>query len=122
MTGYTATELALMLLGYTAAGDDDPQQTDTWQRMALPALQTVLADILHVLRSEAALPQTLGETLPVTDDAAHRAVVPGLAMLLAQASGDGDGYNRFALVYAQRRSSLPKAARRVEDTAPLPTT
>ena len=121
MTGYAATELALLLLGYTTPqGETDPLQNGEQWRMAVPALQMVLADILHVTRQSASLPETLTEELPVADDVARRAVVPGLAMQLALCCGDGDGYNRFALAYAQQRSGLPKGKRQVTDTAPLP--
>ena len=123
MTGYAATRQAMLLLGYTTPeGETDPLQHAEQWRLALPALQTVLADVGHLTRSAAPLPENLGEDLPVTDDVAHRVVVPGLAMHLARLTGDGDGYNHFAREYTSRRSGLYRESRRVRDVLPAPST
>jgi|GEM_PF-927664 len=121
MTGYAATQQAMLLLGYTTPeGETDPQQHAEQWRMALPALQTVLADIRHLTRSASPLPENLAEELAVTEEVAHRVVVPGLAMHLARITGDGNGYNHFAREYTARRSGVARESRRVTDVIPVP--
>ncbi len=119
MTGYEVTRQALMLLDYTAPGGDiDPRQNGEQLRRALPVLNTVLADIRHVQGQPFHPLDSLMDLLELEDDLAMRVAVPGVAMYLALGEDDGDGYNRFAAEYVQKRSGIPRGNRRIVDVLP----
>ncbi len=119
MTGYEVTMQALTLLNYTTAGGEvDSRQSTELMRRAQDVVNTVLADILHIQRKQPQRIEYMSEELPVDEDVAMRVMVPGVAMYLAKSENDGDNYNRFSAEYAQRRSSVPKGTRRVEDVSP----
>ena len=119
MTGMDIVERALMLLNYTTpAGVADMAQNAEQLRRALPIVNTVLMDVRHIQRLEPVQVGSLSEELPLDADLCWRVMVPGVAMYLAQSENDGDNYNRFSLEYAQRRSSVPKEERRIQDVIP----
>lgn len=119
MTGYDVTRQALILLGYTdPTGEIDSRQNGEQLRRALPVLGTVLADIRHLQGLAPVQVESLADPLPVSDDIALRVLVPGVAMYLAQGENDGDSYNRFSQEYLQKRSGVPREARRVLDVQP----
>ncbi len=119
MTGFDLIEQALTLLNYTIpTGGNDPRQNTEQMRRALPVLNTVLADIRKIQRMPPLPLCNLAQELPVSEEVAMLVMVPGVAMHLAQGENDGDSYNRFSAEYAQRRSSVPKGNRHIEDVSP----
>lgn len=119
MTGFDLIEQALTLLNYTTpTGGNDPRQNTEQMRRSLPLLNAVLADIRKIQHQPPLQLCSLAQELPVSEEVAMLVMVPGVAMYLAQGENDGDSYNRFSAEYAQRRSSVPKGERRVQDVSP----
>lgn len=121
MTGNDVVERALVLLNYTTpTGEPDPRQNAEQLRKAKDYLNQVLADMLFIQRLPFVQVDSLDDELPMTDDAAIRVAVYGVAMHLAQGENDADSYDRFAFEYNQRRNSLHRPTERVRDTFPYP--
>ena len=121
MTGNDVVERALVLLNYTTpTGETDPRQNAEQMRKALPYLNQVLTDLLFIQKLPFVEVDSLNDKLPLSDDVAMRVAVYGVAMYLAQGENDADSYDRFALEYNQRRSSVPRPVERVRDTFPYP--
>lgn len=121
MTGYEVVEQALILLNYTTPmGDTDNGLNAEQLRHGLPILNTVLADLLNVAGKPTQKLDDLQEELPLTEQLALLAAVPGVAMHLAQSADDGTAYNRWATEYSQRRRMAARPHGRVKDTVPYP--
>ena len=121
MTGNDVEQRALVLLNYTTpTGETDNRQNAEQIRKALDAVNQTLADMLFVMGEPFREMNSLGEDLPMEDDAAIRVMVPGVAMYLAQGENDADSYDRFSVMYHQLRNTLHRPAERVRDTFPNP--
>ena len=121
MTGNDVVQRALKLLNYTTpTGETDNRQNAEQIRKALDAVNQTLADMLFVMGEPFREMNSLGEDLPIEDDAAIRVMVPGVAMYLAQGENDADSYDRVSVMYHQLRNTLHRPVERVRDTFPYP--
>ncbi len=121
MTGFKVVDHALYLLNYTVpSGATNNNQNAELLRRALPYVNSVLADILHIQHKPFDMVDDLADELPIDDDIALRVMAPGVAMYLAQGENDGDNYNRWSAEYSQRRSGIAREVRRVQDVQPTP--
>ena len=121
MTGYDVVQQALTLLNYTTpTGDIDNGLNAEQLRRSLPILNTVVTDLLTVAGKPMQKMTDLQEELPMEENVAMLAVVPGVAMHLAQSENDGDNYNRWAAEYTKRRRMVARPHGVVRDTAPWP--
>lgn len=121
VTGFKVVDHALYLLNYTvSSGATNNNQNVELIRRALPYVNAVLADILHIQRKPMQMIHALAEVLPIDEDTAFRVMAPGVAMYLAQGENDGDNYNRWSAEYSQRRSSIAREARRIQDVHSVP--
>ena len=121
MTGYEVVQQALALLNYTTpTGDTDNGMNAEHLRRAVAILNAVLADLLTVAGKPLQRVETLQEDLPLSEQVAMLAAVPGVAMQFAQSENDGDAYDRWAQEYSQRRRMAARPHGIVKDTAPWP--
>lgn len=114
MTGETAIEKALTILNYR----DEALAGGQLMALGEAALQAVFTDLFYACarEGEPVLPSRLDEIL-LPGRAVNDALVFGIAAFLAQALGDGDKQNYFALLYNRKRRGLnPSGA--VEDVLP----
>lgn len=121
VTGFKVVDHALYLLNYTVSnGATNNNQNVELLRRSLPYVNAVLADILHVQHKPFQRINDMADVLPVDEDTAFRVMAPGVAMYLAQGENDGDNYNRWSAEYSQRRSSITRETRRIQDVHRTP--
>ena len=121
MTGTDCFKQALSLLGYTDTyGDGGVPGGAALYRQALPVLNQIVADLWYVGSDEPFSPLTApGDTVPLPPRVAQTVLPWGVAMLLAQITGDADNQTVFAAQYDQRRSSAAVTGGRVRDRLPV---
>ena len=121
MTGYEIVERALVLLNYTTPqGDTDNGLNAEHLRRSLTILNTVLEDLLNVAGAKLCELKDLQEDVPLEENVAKMAAVPGVAMYLAQSENDGDSFNRWSDIYVQRRRMAAQKHGTVRDAVPWP--
>lgn len=121
MTGELLVERCMRLLGYTnARGDIDRTRMAALNKNALVAVNMILADVLPIEGKDVVEINTLTATLPVNEDTAVRVMPYGVAMMMAQFEGDGDGQQINAAMYNQKRGSIHRENETVKDTIPVP--
>lgn len=116
-TGYEAATRALTLMGYDPADSGGQPWSRLWDK-APTALQMVYTDLYGVEQGEfPSLPESLYE--PLLLSARGLAALPlGMAMVLAQMSGDEEAYSRFFALYTEKRAGLSSFAAR-QDVLPV---
>lgn len=107
MTGTEAFRRALSLLNYTEPrADGGVPGGEVLYRRALPVLNQIAADLWY--RGNTAPYPTLtalNEPIPLPPAVADNVLPYGVAMLLAQLSGDADAQTLMAAQYDQRRGA-----------------
>lgn len=124
MTGFEVFNQALRLLGYTdASGSTDPGLSAEFYKRSLAVVNQVLAELwpLEHLPEEADhfVPLiSIEEEVPLSVGAVNTAMPYGVAMLLAQADGDGTNQQLYSALYAQKRNAVKRPERRRADVLP----
>ena len=114
MTGETAIERALTLLDYRG----DSLAGGRMTALGEEALRSTFIDLFYASAQpgEPVLPLRF-EELPLPERAVQEALIYGIAAMLAQALGDGEKQNYFALLYNRKRRGLSSFGT-VEDVLP----
>lgn len=122
MTGNELYRRAMHLLNYTGSnGGTTSQISGELNKVALTAVNQILADVLHASGREWNEIGNLNDNMwMVSDETAARVMPWGVAMLLAQAVGDAENQQLMAAYYNRERGSLPKVNGRRVDTLPYP--
>lgn len=119
MTGNDIVRQALGLLGYADRCDGGVPGGERLHKRALAYVNHIAADVWYIGSNEPFVPLTdLGAPLPFSPRVIHTVLPLGVAMLFAQAEGDGDNQTLYASLYDQRRSSAASASARVTDALP----
>ena len=101
---------ALTLLNYTdSEGNVSGTQNAELFKKAVPTVNLVLADILHIRGEKFCEISSPDDALPVPDDVAARVMPYGVAMHIAQSENDGDNQQIMAITYNRLRGSVPRA-------------
>ncbi len=100
---------ALQLLNYTdSAGNVSGTQNAELFKKAVPTVNLVLADILHIRGEEFQELSASDDVLPVSADVAARVMPYGVAMHIAQSENDGDNQQIMAITYNRLRGSVAR--------------
>ncbi len=116
MTGRQVLQQAMLLLGYTDEnGQVDLQKNTDLLRKGTAVTEQVFADLC--LCESGLLPQApfrLDEELPLKAVTVRDVMPFGVAMLLAQAEGDGENQSVFAGIYNQKRARCGGKTSRID--------
>lgn len=119
MTGREVFRRALTLLNYTdPAGEISNRQNAELFKRAVPTVNMVLADVLHISGAKFEEISTLDDTLPVSEDTAARVMPYGVAMHIAQSENDGDNQQLMAETYNHLRGSVQRSNTTRRDVLP----
>ncbi len=110
-SGNDVLEQALHLLGFLDDRDSDPTSPALYRR-GLAAVNQIYADLWAighgngVVADQPCFPLTaLSEPLNLPDRTVADILPYGVAMLMAQAEGDGEAQELYAALYSQKRSA-----------------
>lgn len=119
-TGREVLERALYLLGYTDhTGNLDGMQSAELFRRGLPVLNQLYCDLWQIERRGPFCElRSAEEPLRLSVRAVNDILPYGVAMLLADFTGDAANQSKFAALYNQKRSAAGKPAARVRDVLP----
>lgn len=122
-TGADVFERAMSLLGYTGVyGEVDGAQSAELFRRGLDIINQVTADLWPLEQGEADFVPLVStqEALPLSPQAVEGVAPYGVAMLLAQADGDGTNQAFYAALYQQKRNGVRRLKRERADALPRP--
>lgn len=120
MTGRTVWNNALAVLNYTDGDGNVSASLNTeLNKRSLVIVNQILADVLHCTGGPMTELETLGDKIPLCDEALP-VLVYGVASLLALSAEDGTAQQMYATLYNQARSSLPRRSRSKRDVIPYP--
>lgn len=117
MTGLSAFQTALSLLGYTdATGDPDSLRAAEAYKEGLTAVRQITDELVTAQTGHTLPPvASLRQELPLDDYAARQVLPYGIAWMLAAARGDGDNQALYAALYDRKRTAVSKRHERIID-------
>ena len=120
MTGRNAVDAALKLLNYTNQNGyiDDANSQEFFGR-SLTIVNQIYADLWQTgnCRGTFTPINDINETIPLSDDVCANSLVYGVAMLMAQSTGDADNQAMYASIYNKRRNYNTRDTR-IHDVLP----
>lgn len=119
-TGMDILRQAMNLLGYTnSSGEIDAGMSAELYRRGLPVVNQIYAETWPLEKDEEFQPlSSIGQEVPLSMDAVETVMPYGVAMLFAQADGDGANQQFYATLYQQKRNYVHRPARRRRDVLP----
>ena len=108
-------------LGYTnASGEIDAGLSAELYRRGLETVNQIYAEVWPLEKSGEFQPLTsIGQEIPLSTDAVETVMPYGVAMMLAQADGDGANQQFYAALYQQKRNYVHRPAKRRGDVLPV---